>query len=225
MKDGMNAPHCLDALKITLSTAVERFPHNLVCRHLDEGTLTLAHYRTLLITIFHQAYCGPYTFARAGVNCSWKYAAAKEYLIQHAEEERIHWRWILDDLRVIGYDGPDLRQSPPHPTTQAYIGFNYYIAEEVPVARLAIALVLETIGAMVAGTYGRKLLATLNLQRSQATFFLNHADTDKKHIRDLASVIESCELTDEDWCWMIHAAKTAGEFYRAMYDHAGYQLG
>jgi len=211
------------ALASAVNAAVQSFPQNVVCRHLDQGTLTRAHYRFILTTIFHQAHSSPYTFARAAVNCSWKHATAKEYLIQHAEEKRSHWRWILDDLRELSYSGADPRKLPPHATAQAYIGLNYYIAEEVPVARLAIALVLESIGAVIAAEYGRKLLAVLKLEPSQASFFLNHAETDKKHSRELRAVIESCHLDDEDWLWMVHAAKTAGQLYRAMYDHEDYR--
>jgi hypothetical protein len=39
-----------------------------------------------------------HTFARAAVNCDWRHELAKEYLLRHAEEERTHWRWVLDDL-------------------------------------------------------------------------------------------------------------------------------
>ncbi len=128
----------------------------------------------------------------------------------------------MDDLKATGYTGPDLRSEPPHYSTQAYIGLNYYIAEQVPIARLAIAAVLEGIGAAHGGKYGRMLLSALALQRSQATFFLSHAETDVVHTAELAEVIAASELTIEEWRWMKHAAETAGRFYRGMYDHEAF---
>jgi hypothetical protein len=201
---------------------VERFSEARFLRRAKEGALQMSQYHALLTTLFHQTYSGPYTFARASVNCTWRHEAAKEYLLQHAEEERTHWRWMLNDLVTTGYSGPDPRSLPPHPSCQAFVGLLYYIAEEAPVARLAIAAVLEGIGARHGVTYGRKLLETLHLRPSQASFFLSHGTTDKKHIVELGEVIAQCELSAEEWLWMNHAARTAGLFYRAMYDHEAF---
>ena len=201
---------------------IARFPDSRFMRRVETGTVELRHYHALLTTLFHQTYSGPYTFARAAVNCDWRHETAKEYLIQHAEEERTHWRWVLDDLASTGYTGVNPRAVPPHPSCQAYIGLNYYIAEHVPVARLAIAAVLEGIGAAHGATCGGKLLKALQLRKSQASFFTSHGETDKAHSVDLRQVITRCDLTDDEWMWMSHAAETAGLFYHGMYDHEDY---
>jgi heme oxygenase len=156
------------------------------------------------------------------VNCQWRHEAAKEYLLQHAEEERVHWRWVLNDLAATGYMGSNPRAHPPHASCQAFLGLLYYISEEAPVARLAIAAVLEGIGARHGGTYGRKLLDALQLKPEQASFFLSHGETDKTHTVELRQAIAGCTLTLADWEWMKHAASAAGAFYRAIYDHDAY---
>jgi len=139
----------------------------------------MSHYHAILCTLFHQTYSSPYTFARAAVNCDWRHEGAKEYLLRHAEEERTHWRWswTICEPQLCG---PIPRGEPPHHTTQAYIGLNYYVAEQVPIARLAIPPYSKDRG----GTWRHiraKLAATLNLDKSQATFFLSHAETDVVH--------------------------------------------
>ena len=209
----------LKAFDTTVADQITCFPNSRLIRHLEQGTITMAHYHAILSTLFHQTYCSPYTFARAAVNCEWRHEAAKEYLLQHAEEERTHWRWVLDDLRNTGYTGPSLRNLPPHPSCQAFIGLNYYVAEHVPVARLAIAAVLEGIGAAHGGTYGRKLLHGLKINTSQASFFISHGETDKIHTVELREVIGKLDLSADEWRWMNYAAETAGLFYRGMYDH------
>jgi Iron-containing redox enzyme len=206
----------------SVAAAIQIFPTGRLLRLAETGQVELRHYHAILCTLFHQTYSGPYTFARAAVNCDWRHAVAKEYLLRHAEEERTHWRWVLDDLRATGYVGPDLRREPPHWSTQAYLGLNYYIAQEVPIARLAIAAVLEGIGAAHGGTYGKKLLQALNLQKSQASFFLSHAETDVVHTAELSEIIAASDLTGDEWRWMNHAAEAAGRFYRGMYDHEGF---
>ena len=206
----------------TVTTAIDDFPSARLLQRADTGQVEMRHYHAILSTLFHQTYSSPYTFARAAVNCSWQHEVAKEYLLRHAEEERTHWRWVLDDLKATGYTGPDLRNEPPHYSAQAYIGLNYYIAEQVPIARLAIAAVLEGIGAALGGKYGRLLLQTLRLQKAQASFFLSHAETDVVHTAELSEIIAASSLTSEEWRWMNHAAEMAGRFYRGMYDHDGF---
>lgn len=202
--------------------AIEAFPRNRLCQRVDDGSLEMKHYHAILTTIFHQTYSGPYTFARAAVNCSWRHEAAKDYLLRHADEERTHWRWVLDDLAATEYGGPSPRHGFPHPTCQAYLGLNYFVAEEMPVARLAIAAVLEGIGACYGGGYAGRLVQQLRLGKHQTTFFASHGETDKVHIAEVHKVIDQCELTPDEWGWMVHAVRTAGQFYRAMYDHEAF---
>jgi hypothetical protein len=213
----------VDALYDEVRSQIDGFCDARLLRRVEQGELALSHYHAILTTLFHQTYSSPYTFARAAVNCSWKYEVAKEYLLQHAEEERTHWRWVLDDLRATRFSGPDPRSQPPHLTTQAYIGLNYYVAETQPVARLAIAAVLEGIGATHGALYGRQMLGALKLRKEQASFFLSHAETDKVHTAEIRATIERCSLSSQEWQWMNYAARAAGTFYRAMYDHEGFR--
>jgi hypothetical protein len=206
-----------------VAAGIEAFPTARLMKRVDAGHVEMRHYHAIVTTLFHQTYSSPYTFARAGVNCKWQHEAAKEYLIRHAEEERTHWRWVLDDLQATGYAGISPRDEPPHYSAQAFLGLNYYIAEEFPIARLAIAAVLEGIGAAHGGTYGAKILRALQLQKQQASFFLSHAQTDLVHTAELNEIIAASELTSEEWRWMNHAALTAGRFYRAMYDHEAFE--
>jgi hypothetical protein len=201
---------------------VARFRGVRLVKRIEEESVTLTHYHAILITLFHQTYSAPFTFAQSAVNCSWKHEAAKDYLLHHAEEERTHWRWVLDDLAATGYSGPDIRRLPPHATCQAFIGLHYYFSKERPIARLGAAAVLEGIGATHGGTYGQQLIQQLSLRPHQASFFLSHAETDKTHIVELRKAIAACELDDDDWLWMEHAARTCGHYYRAMYDHEAF---
>jgi len=219
---GLGNPDPVLKFNVVVEDQIARFTEVRLLKRLDQGNLYLSHYHVVLTTLFHQTYSSPYTFARAAVNCDWRHAAAKEYLLQHAEEERAHWRWVLDDLGATDYAGLDPRTQPPHTSCQAYIGLNYYIAEEVPVARLAIAAVLEGIGSRFGGMYGKKLLQVLRLKPSQASFFLSHGETDKAHSEELRKIIAQSDFTPQEWTWMNHAALAAGQLYRGMYDHEGY---
>jgi hypothetical protein len=98
------------------------------------------------------------------------------------------------------------------------------VATKAPIARLAIACVLEGIGGRYGSWYGQRLAEALHLRKEQVTFYLNHGDTDKVHRDELNGVISTCNLTPEEWAWMAHAAAMAGRLYRAMYDHDAFAL-
>jgi len=212
-----------EAFQQVLDTQIANFGSARVFGLLRSGRLQLSHYHSLLLTLFHQTQSSPYTFATAAANCTWTHETIKEYLLCHAEEERTHWRWVIDDLRTSGYAGPDPRSCFPHPSCEAYISFNERIAHRQPVARLAIASVLEGIGAHFGATYGHELLKALRLPREHATFFLSHGETDKRHANELRAVIAQAQLNSGEWAWMTHCAAVAGSLYRNMYDHEAFQ--
>jgi len=200
--------------------AVATFPENALCRRVDAGLITMADYHAILLMIFHQTFEGPSTFALAGAHCPPAHAEARDYLLHHADEEKSHWQWVISDLRNTGYEGPDPRELFPRPACQAYVAFNVYTAMRAPLARLAIATVLEGIGANFGKRYAMRVCQALELKPNQALFFYGHGDTDVGHSADLLRVIDNCALTSHDWAWMCHAAKTAGVLYRAMYEEA-----
>ena len=207
---------------IAVATQITNFKQAVLIQRLMSGEVTMENYHTILTTIFHQTYSSPYTFAEAAANCSWHHSKAKEYLLTHAEEERTHWRWVLDDLKNSHYKGDDPRLFFPHPSTEAYISFNERVAKRMPIARLAIACVLEGIGGQLGNSYGKKLVQILGLTKEQTSFFLSHGETDKHHMHELAEVINGSELSPEEWGWMTQAATVAGQLYSNMYSHEGF---
>lgn len=210
----------LQDLKLTVDLAIENFGENVLFAKVDADDISIAEYHKILTMIFHQVYESSSTFALAGVNCTTRFQNVKDYLFHHAEEEKSHWRWVLNDLQNTGYEGEDVLNSIPSISCQNYIAFNYYTALKMPVARLAIAAVLEGIGARFGALYARKTCQILKLAPEQAQFYFGHGDTDVEHIKAIWEVVEASDLTEKEWRWMCHAAKTAGILYRAMYDEA-----
>lgn len=203
-----------------VAAAVEVFPSNGMCRKVDEGSMQMSDYHDILLMIFHQTFEGPSTFALAGAHCSPQRHAVRDYLLHHADEEKSHWQWVISDLRSTGYEGADPRELFPRPACQAYVAFNVYTAIRMPLARLSIAAVLESIGANYGKRYATELCRGLSLSPGQARFFFGHGDTDVGHTQEIFDVIGEESLTPREWDWMCHAARTAGQLYTAMYDEA-----
>jgi hypothetical protein len=206
-----------EAFVAVAEAAVGDFASNPLFALIDAGKLTKAVYHRWLRTIFHQTYQAAATFALAGGQCDARLQPVRDYLIEHAEEERTHWRWVLEDLRGTGYEGPDPRSAFPSFETQNYISLNFYLATRMPVARLGTAAVLEGIGATYAKHYSNKVCEQLGIKAEQVTFAYGHGDTDVGHTQDIYRVLSESDLSPYEWAWCTHAARTAGQLYRTMY--------
>lgn len=215
-----NLQGTFEELQRAVDEGILFYSQNELLRKLSTAEIKMSDYHTYLLTIFHQTFQGPSTFALAGAHCDLRHYKIRDYLIKHAEEERSHWEWVIDDLRNTGYEGPDPKESFPTLACQAYIAFNVYLAIHHPISRLGAAAVLEGIGA----SYGRKtaetLIEQLNLNASQLSFIFNHGDTDVGHTKEIFDLLKESDLSSYDWKFLCHAATTSSRLYRAMYDEA-----
>jgi len=210
----------LQVLRRIVTEAVTDFPANALCVRVDRHDLVMDDYHRILKAIFHQTYEGPSSFALAGANCGTSRPEIRDYLLHHAEEESLHWQWVISDLRSTGYSGADPRDEFPALPTQNYISYLFYLAQRCPVARLGPAAVLESIGATYGKRYATEVCRQLRLAPEQAKFFFGHGDTDVGHTEDIFRVLEAAELTATEWRWLSDAAQKAGVLYRQLYEHA-----
>jgi hypothetical protein len=209
----------------TAKQCVENFTkHNALVDLIDNNELTLAHLHSLLNTLFNQVYNSSGSFALAGTMCDSRYFKIREYLFHHAEEEQDHWKWIVQNLRDTGFAGADPREVFPSFHTQAYVSFAMYLAHKQPVARLAMAFVLEDLSGALGIEYGAKVAQQLKLTREQMSFFLLHGELDKGHSHDILDVLEHAPLTPYEWAWCEYAAECTLYLYRNMYNHAAKQV-
>lgn len=199
---------------------INSIPANRLVRIVADGDLRMSHYHALLVTIFRQVHSSSSTFALAGALCPPSRTAVRDYLLKHAEEEKTHYQWILSDLASTGYSGASPLVGFPPSVTQAYISFNFHMAHVSPLARLAIAAFLESLGGAHGKSFATQLCTRLKLRPEQATFFFGHGDTDVGHSRELLEVLDEANPTAEEWALMGSAAQTAFDLYFSMYEAA-----
>ncbi len=209
----MNQP----TFETVVASQVAAFADTSAYSKLKADTLSLSDYQNLLLTIFHQTQDGPATFALAAGFLPPDRFEARSYLMHHAEEEKLHWQWVIEDLKNTNYAGPDPRTKLPRTATAAYVAYNYAIAMRFPIGRLAIAATLESIGARYGAESAARLMSQLKLQPNQVRFFEGHGDTDIGHTQDILDVLKRSELTSAEWEQMCHVAEVAGQLYRNMY--------
>jgi hypothetical protein len=192
-------------------------PRNAVLTTLRAGRATRTDYHAILCRLFHQVRSSSSTFALAGARMEPARFAAQHYLFRHAQEEATHWQWILSDLRSTGYRGTDPAELLPDTATEAYVAYNHYIAASFPLGRLAIASVLEGIGAALGTTYGTRLARALQLAPDQMVFFAGHGETDVLHSAELRQVLADAAPTPAEWERLAAIARSAGRLYTMLY--------
>jgi hypothetical protein len=203
--------------RTVLDEQAKQFSVAPLCLRLQNHDVTISDYHHILRTIFRQVQESATTFSMAAAHCSNRHFKAKSYLMAHAEEEKLHWQWILSDLAATGYDGPSPADSTPSASGQVYVAYNYYTAATNPIGRLAIAAVLENIGASYGRQFSTLIAKQLKLAPDQLQFFFGHGDTDVGHTEDILNVLVESNLTENEWAVMCNIGEIAGGLYRAMY--------
>ncbi len=193
---------------------------NILLVKLEDGTLAIEEYHDLLLTLFHQVYMSSSSFALAGTMVDSRWFHVREYLMEHAEEEKEHWAWIVSDLRATGYRGADPRQNFPSLAAQSYVGYAMYLGSKFPVGRLAMGYILEGLSGRFGVQYGLKAANLLKLERHQVEFFVKHGELDAGHSDDILEVLRATELTPYEWAHCCHVARTTVALYKAMYNEA-----
>jgi hypothetical protein len=208
------------SLSDTIDAAVQAFESNRLIRRVAAGEATRGEYTALLLTLYHQVKSSAVTFATAAAAAAGRAREAAEYLMDHAQEEAGHYRWILNDLKAVGYAGPSPETLPIPKPTLAYIGVNHHCAAHWPLSRLAIAAFLEGVSGRLGGAYGLLAASQLALPREAFSFFLSHGELDQGHAAAIGAVLARAELTGEEARMAMNHVAVAASLYGDMYDHA-----
>ena len=121
-------------------------------------------------------------------------AGLVDYLRRHAEEERGHDEWLLQDLQSVGVDSTELLSRPPSGAVAALIGAQYYwILHYHPVCILGFLMVIEGNPPNRQGLLD--LQGRSGLPASAFRTMLEHADLDVDHAAELADLLDRLPLS------------------------------
>jgi hypothetical protein len=116
------------------------------------------------------------------------------YLERHADEERGHDAWLLDDLAAAGGDPAAALDRLPSPVVADLAGSQYYwIEHHHPVALLGYIRVLEANAP--APWLADRLAARTGLPAAAFRTVREHAALDTGHLADLDELLDSLPLT------------------------------
>jgi Iron-containing redox enzyme len=121
-------------------------------------------------------------------------AGLVDYLRRHAEEERGHDEWLLQDLQSVGVDSAELLRRPSSGAVAALIGAQYYWTLHYhPVCILGYLIVLE--GNPPSQRSLQDLQGRSGLPPSAFRTMLEHADLDIDHAAELADLLDRLPLS------------------------------
>jgi hypothetical protein len=143
-------------------------------------------------------------------------AGLVDYLHGHAEEERGHDEWLLQDLQSVGVAPAELLSRPPSGAVAALVGAQYYwVLHYHPVCVLGYLMVIE------GNPPDRRSLLDLRsrsgLPASAFRTMLKHADLDTDHAAELADLLDRLPLSpDHDEALGLSAISTIAGLTRLL---------
>jgi hypothetical protein len=118
------------------------------------------------------------------------------YLEEHAEEERDHDEWLLDDLEVLGVPREAVLARLPSATVASLVGAQYYwVLHYHPVAMLGYSALME--GAPPTLGLIDRLIGLTGHPREAFRTLAKHAELDQHHREELYDTIDSLPLSRE----------------------------
>jgi pyrroloquinoline quinone (PQQ) biosynthesis protein C len=205
------------ALEQEARTLVEELDAIPAAQRLFNGSIDTQGYADWLIQTYYYVRWTTPLLQQAGrrmKRLGWHPALA-ELLLQKAAEERGHERWLLADLKNLGWSREEVEQTTPCPAVLAYVAWNRFTAEAgSPTAFLGTAYVLEYLSVHRASGAVERLIqhnAIPNIRKA-VTFLRGHAGADLSHVAELNTVLLGLRDTREQAAILLSARAT-----RALY--------
>ncbi|MCY1074745.1 iron-containing redox enzyme family protein [Archangium lansingense] len=210
-----------EALEHEARTLLEELDTHPAARQLFDGTLDARSYARYLVQTYHYVRWTTPLLAEAGHRMKrlGRHAALGDLLLQKAAEERGHERWLLADLRNLGWPAERVEGAGRSPSVTAYIAWNRYTTfSGIPTAFLGTAYVLEYLSFHRASSTVEHLLAanTIPNIRKAVTFLRGHGNVDGAHAAELLSVLRT--LTDPgEQAALLLSARTTRALYTGLF--------
>jgi len=214
-----------ETLEYEARTLLEELDVHPAARRLFDGSLGASSYARYLVQTYHYVRWTTPLLSEAGHRLKrlGRYPMLGELLLQKASEERGHERWLLADLRNLGWPAERVEGAGRCPAVTAYIAWNRYTTMAgMPAAFLGTAYVLEYLSVHRASRTVERLLAANtipNIHRA-VTFLRGHGNADGQHITELLSVLRTLKDPGEQAALLLSARTTralyTGLFARGM---------
>ena len=184
-----------------------------VIRDALAGRITLSRYQAFLSQAFHHVRHTVPLLMIAGGRLPERYKRLQQAFVHYLEEEIGHDEWILNDIRAAGGDAEAVRNSLPHPETDALVAYVYdTVQRRNPLGIFGMVFVLEGISVALASRAAGTLQAALGLPKSAFRYLASHGALDVDHVGFYERLVDRLD-TEGDREVLIHAANRFYELY------------
>jgi 3-oxoacyl-[acyl-carrier-protein] synthase III len=185
-----------------------------IVRRIEDGTVTLADYRRLLLNLRQQVVDGGRWISLAASSFSAEKFGLRSAAIQHAAAEHRDFQLLEHDYAAAGGDPRDMAVTPANIGSAALSAFMFHQAGQPdPVDLLGAMFVIEGLGARNAAGWADRLQHCLGLADEQVSFLRYHADGDDEHFEVLRAALTSGLLDDADLTAVARTARVVARLY------------
>lgn len=211
----------LTALESEARTLLEELDAHPEARRLFDGSIDKDRYVHYLLQTYHYARWTTPLMAEAGRRMKrlGLHSRLGDLLLRKSDEERGHERWLLADLRNLGWSAERVERQMPNPAVTAYVAWNRFTSRcGRPEAFLGTAYVLEYLSVHRASQSVERLLATHNIPniRKAVTFLKAHGTADERHVEELTSLLSPL-MDREEQAALLLSARTTRVLYLGLF--------
>lgn len=211
----------LTALEHEARTLLKELDAHPEARRLFDGSIDKDRYVHYLIQTYHYARWTTPLMAEAGrrMKRMGRHSRLADLLLQKSDEERGHERWLLADLKNLGWPAGRVEREMPNPAVTAYVAWNRFTSRcGRPEAFLGTAYVLEYLSVHRASQSAERMLAanTIPNIRRAVTFLKAHGTADERHVEELTSLLSPL-VDPEEQAALLLSARTTRVLYLGLF--------
>ena len=212
----------MERLSVLRRLVADELQDTRLFKALFSNALDPAAYIRYLQNAYYYAQYSPRIMALAASRCMDTHPELAAYLLHHAEEERGHDLWALEDLRDFQVSEAQARSALPVPACAAMVGYIHYVAGfSNPVGVFGWMYILEAVGHDLGSQVASRLKASFGGAIAGVRFVARHGDTDVRHAQELAQEIRNHVRHDQDLAQITYVAEVVADLYPRMFREVG----
>ena len=209
----------LGVVWVEFQTQLQAVP---IVQRLEQGRLTLADYKLLLLNLRQQVMEGARWIARAASQMEIEAFPVRSLFIQHAGDEHRDFRMLERDYQAVGGSLEEITRAEKNVGSEALSAFMFHRAgQSNPLDLLGAMFIIEGLGARMAQRWGTLIQQQLGLEARQVSFLLYHGGNDDNHLDKLEQVVDSGLIDEAMAARIVKTARVTARLYRLQLEELG----
>lgn len=185
-----------------------------IIRRLEQGTFTLADYKTLLLNLRPQVVEGSRWITRAASSFTSECAEVRSAVIKHALDEHRDYEMLERDFVAVGGSLDEIRARERNIGTEALAAFLMNQASQPnPLDLLGAMFVIEGLGEKMASRWADRIEELAGVTADCTRFLSYHGSNDDVHLSKLYAILDQYITTDELSSRVVKTARVVARLY------------